>query len=346
MKKISLFPFCFILLQLLIFACTTQSNQEDTSASQEAPLNLIPVIFDTDANNELDDQHAMAYLLFNGRTFDVKGITVNATHSGGNIDEQYKEAERILKLCQQDGRIPLFKGADKDFLSIQADLENPAHDGAAAVDFIIAEAKKTEEEPLVLLAVGKLTNVALALAKAPEIRQNLRVVWLGSNYPEPGEYNQENDTASMSYVLQQNVPFEMVTVRYGKPSGTDAVQVTQEEVKVKMPGKGPRIAKPITGRHGGTYFTFGDYAVNLFEHIEYHVDPPARALYDMAAVAIVKSPNWAEQRLIPGPILIDGKWKDQPENDRKIVLWENFDKHAIIDDFYQTLDNIQPIVGK
>lgn len=346
MTKIQLSLSYFFLLLLLGFACTGPAVEEGAESPEEETTKLIPIIFDTDANNELDDQHAMAYLLFNGQTFDVKGITVNATHSGGNIDEQYKEAERILKLCQQDGKIPLFKGADKDFLSIQKDLENPAHDGAAAVDFIIAEAQKMKEEKLVLLAVGKLTNVALALAKEPSIAEQVRVVWLGSNYPEPGEYNQDNDTSSMSYVLQQIVPFEMVTVRYGKPSGTDAVQVTQEEVQQKMPGKGPRIAEPITGRHGGTYYTFGDYAINLFEHIEYHVDPPARALYDMAAVAIVKSPNWAEQQLISCPVLVDGKWKEQPENDRKIVLWENFDKKAIIDDFYQTLDNIQPVGGK
>ncbi|NRB48073.1 MAG: nucleoside hydrolase [Saprospiraceae bacterium] len=346
MTKIPVPSCAFFLLLLLGFSCNNSTSTTETEAPQEEPTSLIPVIFDTDANNELDDQHAMAYLLFNGKTFDVKGITVNATRSGGNIDEQHKEAERILKLCQLDGKIPLYKGADQDFLTIEEDLSNAEHDGAAAVDFIIAEAKKMQDEPLVLLAVGKLTNVALALAKAPEIKEKIRVVWLGSNYPDPGEYNQENDTASMSYVLQKNVPFEMVTVRYGKPSGTDAVQVTQEEVMQKMPGKGPRIATPITGRHGGTYFTFGDYAVNLFEHIEYHVDPPARALYDMAAVAIVKSSDWAEKTLIPCPVLVDGKWKDQPENDRKIILWENFNKTAIIQDFYQTLDHIDPVAGK
>ena len=39
----------------------------------------IRVIFDTDANNELDDQHALAYLLFSGNAFAVEGITVNST---------------------------------------------------------------------------------------------------------------------------------------------------------------------------------------------------------------------------------------------------------------------------
>lgn len=334
-------------LLLILSACGGASPEQAAETNvAPAPSKLIPVIFDTDANNELDDQHAMAYLLFNGQTFDVKGITVNATYSGGNIEEQYLEAERILKLCQQAGKIPLLKGADADFPTIQTDLSNPQHDGAAAVDFIIAEAEKMQEEKLVLLAVGKLTNVALALAKKPSIADLLRVVWLGSNYPEPGEYNQENDTASMSYILQKNVPFEMVTVRYGQPSGTDAVQVTQEEVQQRLPGKGPKIAEPITGRHGGSYHTFGDYAINLFEHIEYHTDPPARALYDMAAVAIVKSPTWAQQRSIPCPKLVEGKWLEQPENPRKITLWEDFDKAAIIGDFYQSLDNIHPVGEK
>ena len=43
----------------------------------------IRVILDTDANNELDDQHAIAYMLFNGDTFHVEAITVNRTRNGG-----------------------------------------------------------------------------------------------------------------------------------------------------------------------------------------------------------------------------------------------------------------------
>lgn len=90
----------------------------------------------------------------------------------------------------------------------------------------------------------------------------------------------------------------------------------------------------LIGRHGGEFFTFGDYAANLFEHIEYYGNPPARALFDMAAVAIVKNPNWAVASNIPSPIMIDEKWVDQPNNARKILIWENFDKEKILADFY------------
>lgn len=301
----------------------------------------IPVILDTDANNELDDQHALAYLLLNGDEFDVKGITVNATYNGGDIEEQYAEAERILKLTNTAQNVPLLKGANADFEAIKGKTDQATFDGSDAVNFIIEQAKKTEGQKLTLIAVGKLTNVALALQKDPSISDDIRLVWLGSNYPEPGEYNQDNDTVAMNYLLKSDIPFEMVTVRYGKPSGTDAVRVSKEEVNKNMPGKGPKTPA-VKGRHGESFTTFGDYSVNLFDHIELHGNPPSRALYDMAAVAIVKNPDWAESSTIPSPILINNKWVEKPENKRKIVLWENFDKEKIIEDFYATMNNYTP----
>jgi inosine-uridine nucleoside N-ribohydrolase len=176
-----------------------------------------------------------------------------------------------------------------------------------------------------------------------------KIVWLGSNYPEPGEYNQDNDTLSMNYVFNSPIPFEMVTVRYGQTSGTDAVAVTMDEINAKMPGLGPVATEPITGRHGGSFNTFGDYSMNLFEHIFDHINHEgsknSRPLFDMAALAILKENEWAEQRSIPAPILIHNGWVDRPDNPRKIVLWENFDKEAILDDFFDTLAHPIPIVA-
>ncbi len=161
------------------------------------------------------------------------------------------------------------------------------------MDFILEETKK---DSIIVVAVGKLTNIALALKKDPSFAKRTKIVWLGSNYPEPGEYNQDNDTIAMNYVLNSKIPFEMVTVRYGKPSGTDAVAVTKTEVNDKLPGLGPKATEPITGRHGGTFDTFGDYGVNLFEHIFDHINTsqvtPSRPLFDMVALAILKNPGW------------------------------------------------------
>lgn len=242
-----------------------------------------------------------------------------------------------MKLCKVADKIPLLKGANDTFSDIEKDLSNPQFDGFKAVDFIIQESKKHKKDKLVVIAVGKLTNIALALKKDPSIAKYIRLVWLGGNYPDPGEYNLENDIPSMNFILQSTIDFEMVTVRYGKKTGTDAVNVTKAEIIKNMKDAGPKITTPVIGRHGGEFYSFGEYSINLFEHVDYYGDPPSRALFDMAAVAIVKNASWAKPSVIACPTMVNKKWVDQPNNRHKIIVWEFFDKEKIIKDFFESM---------
>ncbi len=314
-----------LFILFFLFNCSNQNSKID-------------VILDTDANNELDDQHAIAYLLFNGDYFNVEGITINRTYNGGDVFEHTKEALRIVKLCSLENKIPVIVGADQDFIDIKDKMNDNDYDGKKAVDFIIENSKLKRSSKLVLLPVGKLTNIALALYKDPSIIPNIKIVWLGSNYPEQGEYNQVNDPEALKYILKLDVEFEIAIVRYGKPTGTDAVIASTEEIANKMPGLGPKISNPIIGRYGGEFYTFGDYSVNLFENYEGGIHK-TRPLFDMAAVAIVKNSSWAKKNVISAPELNDGLWTDNPKNSRKIVIWENFDKYEIMNDFYKSMEN-------
>ncbi len=323
----------------LNFACTEGlgSNTQDAFKHH--------VIFDTDANNEVDDQHALAYLLFSGDYFAVEGITVNATSGPGgsrepsHVAEHFDEARRVMQLCGVYDNIPLFTGADGSFEEIRNYIDDPNFDGHEAVDFIIEQALKNRGQELILLPVGKLTNIALALLKEPRIADNIRIVWLGSNYPRPGEHNQFWDVEAMNFILDVDVPFEIVLVRGGDPSGTAAVRVTQAQIIHRMPGKGPRISEPVTGRHGGTFYNWGDYSANLFEMYGMGGNPPGRPLYDQAAVAIVKNPEWAENYEHPAPLYVDGEWVERPDNERVVTIWEWFDIYGIINDYFVTMDN-------
>jgi len=329
MKKL-IFVLSILTALFISKACnSTGSSQEDSG---------IPVIFDTDANNELDDQHALAYLLLNDQAFNVLGITTNATYNGGEIEEHVKEAQRVVDLVGWKGKIAVIKGANADFPEIREHLDDEVYDGSEAVDFIIAEAMKKRKEKLVLLPVGKLTNVALALEKEPSIAKKIRIVWLGANYPGPGEYNLDNDTASLNFILKAEVPFEMVTVRYRESTGTAFVKAKRKDIYIRMPGLGPVVDEPVTGRHGGSFSCFGDYSVDLFRHITHLEDGCFRSLFDMAAVAIVKDPSWAEAREIPSPLYINNEWVEQASSSRMITIWENFDADAIMADFYATLE--------
>ncbi|MEM9718758.1 MAG: nucleoside hydrolase [Bacteroidota bacterium] len=293
------------------------------------------ILLDTDANNELDDQHAIAYMLFSPAHFDVVGITVNATHNGGGIEEHMAEAERVVELCGKKGQIPIIPGASLDYEEILPSLTQSNFDGEEAVNFIIEEALKDTTEPLYLVPIGTLTNVALAIAKAPEIIPYVKIMWLGSNWPNAGEYNLENDTTSVNPLLNTpGLDLQICTVRYGEPSGTAAVTASVSEIRETMKGLGPQVPE-VPGRHGGSFTCFGDYSIDLFVNI----GDDKRALFDVCALAVLKNESWGRPVLVPAPELQGTGWKNRSQNARRVVFWENFSKDAILEDFYRVMQN-------
>jgi len=56
-------------------------------------------------------------------------------------------------------------------------------------------------------------------------------------------------------------------------------------------------------------------------------------------LSVLKNPEWGETKSIPCPILIENEWVERPNNRRQILLWENFDRDAVLADFYETMEN-------
>ena len=326
------------LFVLVFFVSATLAVAGVYGESAEPEPNKIPVILDTDANNEIDDQHAIAYMLFNSESFDIKGITINETFGGKELKKHVEEAERIVKLCDWEGKVPIIPGASGSYNEIVGTIAQDDFDGHEAVNFIIEEARKIKGRKLVLIPIGKLTNIALALAKAPDITEKVKVIWLGSNWPKPGEYNLENDTSSVSPLLEnRNLELEILPARYNEPTGTDAVTVKVEEIRKTMAGLGPKV-DPVEGRHGGTFNCFGDYSIELF--VKYGGD--TRPLFDLCTLAILKDPSWAEKVHTKGVSFDGKKWGKEGDMEREVIFWENFNRSAIIEDFYATMRKAGP----
>src|SRR6476469_857914 len=132
-----------IVLALVICATLPAARLRAQSAKP-----LTPVLLDTDANNELDDQHAIAYMLFSGDAFDVEGISVNRTRGGGDVEMQAKEAERVVQLAGLSRVFPVYRGANGSFAEIAPHIGERDFDGKAAVDMILTESKKARPQKL------------------------------------------------------------------------------------------------------------------------------------------------------------------------------------------------------
>jgi inosine-uridine nucleoside N-ribohydrolase len=130
------------------------------------------VVLDCDTANEVDDQFAIANALGAPEgTLDVRGvISVHNTtaHGPGSRDMYEEEAEWMVALCGSD--VPCIPGAKHPMESVEEPVPS------AGLDSLVDEARRS---PLTIIATGPATDVASLLLAAPELRENLRVVWLG-----------------------------------------------------------------------------------------------------------------------------------------------------------------------
>jgi len=169
------------------------------------------VVLDCDTKNEIDDQFAIAHALGSPQALDVRAVISchNTTADGPLSRNLYQEeAEKVVGLC--GGDVPCIPGAPLPM----EDRQTPVR--SEGLDFLVEEARKG---PLTLIATGPATDVASLLLAAPEVRENLRVVWLGGFGDEGtygrwefkmGELNGRADIAAWRLLLED--PVELLQV--------------------------------------------------------------------------------------------------------------------------------------
>lgn len=187
---------------------------------------LRPFLIDTDAGS--DD--AVAILMaFRHPDVDVKAITVVA----GNVplEQGVKNSLYFTELCEVD--VPVYAGALRPIIreASPADWFH-GHDGLSdrgddyvprktqvqdkhAVDAIIDIVRATPD--IVIVTLGPLTNLGLAIRKAPDIIDNIsRCIVMGGagctygNVTPAAEYNIWCDPEAARIVFTSGVPVEMV----------------------------------------------------------------------------------------------------------------------------------------
>ena len=196
------------------------------------------LLIDTDVGGDVDDALALA-LALNTPHLDIVGITnvylANAWRAG--------VTKHILEVYGRED-IPVCTGAEKPLIGWWDEnrIPNSSPDYGEyrgeklphAADFII---RKAEENPgLTIAAIGPLTNLGIALAKAPHIANGLKIVMMGGEigqaYPE---WNIKCDPEAARIVFESGADIRMV--------GRDVTlrcQFTREEVDAVKAADNPR----------------------------------------------------------------------------------------------------------
>lgn len=176
----------------------------------ERPKSKADVILDTDTYNEIDDQFALAYMIANPQKLNVKAIYAapflnqKSSDPKDGMEKSYNEILKVLSLIGDKRSIDVYKGSEKFLCDEKTPVISPAaeHLAKTAMEY-------DSNNPLYVVAIGAITNIASAILINPAIIDNIVVVWLGGNalhWHDTKEFNLYQDVASARIIFGCGVP--------------------------------------------------------------------------------------------------------------------------------------------
>lgn len=211
-------------------------NIEKRLKNLSVPNGKIDVVLDTDTYNEIDDQFALAYLLASKEKLNTKAIYAAPFFNSHSISPEdgmkksYNEILHILDLTNEKKEV--FKGS-KTYLP---DEKTPVLSDAAQ-NLCKLAANYSPENPLYVVSIGAITNIASALILSPEISENIVIVWLGGHarhYHDTKEFNMKQDIAAARVVMKSGAPF----VQLPCCGVVSSFTVSEPELNYWLKGKG------------------------------------------------------------------------------------------------------------
>ena len=277
----------------------------------------INVILDTDTYNECDDQFALAYLLKSQERFNIEAITVAPFHHDNNISIQEgieKSYDEIIKICDwlnfnTNNRV--FKGAIDYF-------EDSCNDENDAVNKIIEIATKNDKT--YILAIGTITNIAIAIYKAPQIVDKIEIIWLGGHSflnKDNNEFNFKQDINAVKAVFESKVKLTIIPCK----NVASNLRTSIYELQYFLKGKSELC----------------NYLCERFYNDGFHGIQERRVIWDISVIAYMINKDWFDVQIVNCPNIKQDTSYELTTNNHKITVVNYLDVDKIYNDFFNKL---------
>jgi purine nucleosidase len=287
----------------------------------EPPNNKVRIVLDTDTYNEVDDQFALAYAFLSKEKIELEAVYAAPFHnkrSNSPADGMEKSYQEIIHLLKMLGKSPegfAFRGSDR-YLE---DMTQPIR-SEAALDLVKKAMASSPEDPLYVVPVGCITNIASAILIEPEIIKNIVVVWLGGNglnWPHQKEFNLMQDVPAARVVFDSGVPFVVMPCR----PVVSHFHTTIPELKYYLEGKNE----------------LSDYLYNIVVEYSGGREAYSKVIWDVTAVAWLVNPQWIKTNLVHSPVLTDQVTFSVDHSRHFMRMAASLNRDAIFNDLFEKL---------
>lgn len=277
----------------------------------------VNVILDTDIYNECDDQFAVAYLLKSQDKFNIEAITVAPYHHDNNIsieegiDKSYDEIIKICNWLHFDWTNRLFKGST-DY------LENDYNEENGAVNKIIEIVNKNAKT--YVLAIGTITNVALAIKKEPKIINKIEVIWLGGHSflsKDNKEFNFKQDVQAVRNVFESKVKLTIIPCK----NVASNLRTSIYELEHFLKGKSELC----------------DYLCQRFYNDGVHGIQERRVIWDISVIAYMINKEWFDTEEVSCPNINNDTSYELTTKNHKITVVNYLNVDKIYKDLFKKL---------
>jgi len=320
----------FLLLSLFLFLFPMSDAQNfpkikesDRINRLEPPKGKVRAVLDTDTYNEIDDQFALSYAFLSKEKIDLEAVYAapyfndRSTSAGDGMEKSYLEILRLLKLLGKSPDGFAFRGSDR-YLE---DASRPVR-SEAALDLIKKAKTATPSNPLYVVTVGCITNIASAILIDPSIIENIVVVWLGGNsleWPNQKEFN-----------LMQDVPAGQVVLNSGVP----LILMPCQPVVARFHTTIPEMEKYLKGKS-----PLADYLLKTTIDYSGGHDYWSKVIWDVTAVAWLVNPSWMPTNIVHSPILTDQVTYSTDMSRHFVRMATSVNRDAIFRDLFTKISN-------
>ena len=161
------------------------------------PVGRVRMVLDTDTYNETDDQFALVHALLSPERLAVEAVHAAPFHNdrsdgpGHGMELSYQEILRLLERLGRSADGFAFRGSTGYLGAGGQPCESEA-----VRDLVARGLASPDDDPLYVVAIGAITNVASALLAEPALAGKIVVVWLGGHaltWPDTREFNLRQD---------------------------------------------------------------------------------------------------------------------------------------------------------